>query len=267
MLKRHLPFALTLLTVVFACAGVTRLFHSVGHADTNSAPAAVSSTTPNPKHRSHRSTIAKPPDRDSAFSTYNNPDYSLSFQYPRTFSLSENTSDPKDGPSPQLQSQLDSDQSGLILLAAIEIPDDAYPNTTFSSGHLQLAVNPSLGAPACLALAAPDDPEKADASLHESTGVDAIHGLVFHWRQSRSSLDQTDTLSRDYFVFANNTCYELFLEVTASVPAPTPASSPTAPADFSAPSATPDSAAKPADLPKILRTLEKSVSTFQLHYN
>jgi hypothetical protein len=267
MRKHHLPIALTLLTVILVCAGVTRLFHSVGHADSNSAPSRSTPTPPNQKHSRHRSTITKPPDRDSAFSTYNNPDYSLSFQYPRTFALTEDPNDLGDDPSLKSEPQLDSEQSGLILLATIEIPEDAYPNTTFSSGHLQLAVNPPLGAPACLALAAPDDPDKTDSSLHESTGVEASHGLVFHWHQSRSNLNQTDTLSRDYFTFANNTCYELFLQVTASIPAPKLLSDSTAAAGSGAQEELPESAFKSADLPKILRALQKSVSTFQLHYN
>src|SRR5579863_5145417 len=171
----------------------------------------------------HRSVPTKPADRDSFYSTYNKPDFSLSFQYPRTFSLTEDRDDFGVNSSLKSQSQLDPDQSGLTLLASIEVPDDAYPNTTFVSGHLQFAVNPTLTGPACLALAALEDPEKTDPTIHESVGVEGTHGIVFNWRQSHSVLNHMDYLSRDYFAFSNNTCYEFFLQVSATIPPdPTP---------------------------------------------
>src|SRR5580704_6162344 len=96
---------------------------------------------------------AKPAARESALSIYSNPDYGVSFRYPRNFALEEsgdlNENAPEDGSGVRTPEQLAQEEPGALLLATVVVPDDAYPNTTFAGGSLQLAVNRYLTAGSC----------------------------------------------------------------------------------------------------------------------
>jgi hypothetical protein len=298
MLSRSQSISLILLTACSIYIGFAWYWPHSNASLARLSPTRPSSAATNRKTTAHRSEASKSPDRDSPFATYNNPDYAVSFRYPRTFPLTEDADDFGGDSLLKTQQQLAEDQPGAVLLASIEIPDDAYPNTTFLSGHLQFAVNPTLSEPACRALASapsPADPDLADPSsavsgfakaderravASTSAKAEAIHGLVFHWRQSRASANNITSLSRDYFAYSGDSCYEFFLQVTASaaVSAPAPAVADAAKADNLAPSASADdqsavavsakgdvdSSLKPANEVKILRSLEKIVSTFQV---
>jgi hypothetical protein len=178
--------------------------------------------------------------RDSAFSVYNNPAYGVSFRYPRTYSLAEE--DLADGSSLKTQQQLQSEQPGALLIATVEIPSDAYPNTTFSEGHLQFAVNPQATAESCRSFVAPPDSDWSGA-----TDQTVVQGIPFYWRDRGLITSESITFSRDYAGYSNGTCYEFYLQVVS-----TPASSSAVPINQ-------------ADLGKILRPFEKSISSLQLH--
>jgi len=216
-----------------------------------SAPARssiVKSQTPPPP-------VSKHPPRDSAFALYHNPAYGVSFRYPRNYAL-DSLDEDADAESSTLktQQQLDAEQPGALLLATIEIPADAYPNTTFVEGHLQFAVNPQSTAESCRALVAPPDSDWPGA-----TDQTIIQGIPFHWRDRGVITPDAIVARRDYAGFSAGACYEFFLEVAATPPPPqAPAFPPTS--SLNAPTHL-----VPADLPKILRPLEKTVSSFQLH--
>ena len=209
-----------------------------------SAPARssiVKSQTPPP--------VSKHPPRDSAFALYHNPAYGVSFRYPRNYtldSLGEDGYAVAESPTLKTQQQLDAEQPGALLLATIEIPADAYPNTTFVEGHLQFAVNSQSTAESCRGLVAPPDSDWPGA-----TDQTIIQGIPFHWRDRGAITPDAVVASRDYAGFSAGACYEFFLEVAAMPPAA--ASSLNSPTHIA-----------PADLPKILRPLEKTVSSFQL---
>jgi hypothetical protein len=190
---------------------------------------ASPATPPVSKHLAH----------DSALSTYNNPAYGLSFRYPRTYLLD----DPSDSESDSIleaQKDLAAQQPGAVLVSLVTIPPDAYPNTTFVSGSLQLAVNPATTREACQSLADPNDDSYRSGSTSAQT-------IVFDWRQKISTDFSGNSLHRDYAAFSNNTCYEFFLEiVTGSNP------------DL-------DPRIKDADETRILHHLDKIVSSFQIH--
>jgi hypothetical protein len=218
-----------------------------------SAPARASivkAQTPPPS-------VSKHPPRDSAFALYHNPAYGVSFRYPRTYaldSLDEGAEAVAESPTLKTQQQLDAEQPGALLLATIEIPADAYPNTTFVEGHLQFAVNPQSTAESCRALVAPPDSDWPGA-----TDQTIIQGIPFHWRDRGAITPDAIVARRDYAGFSADACYEFFLEVAAMPP--------TTPAAVSAPASSLNSPTHlvPADLPKILRPLEKTVSSFQFH--
>src|SRR5258708_26810427 len=82
----------------------------------------------------------KHPARDAALSTYHHPDYGVSFRYPRNFELQEKF----ESGSTEPLARLTGHQRGSSPVAAVLIPSDAYPNTTFRGGSLQLVVNPAV---------------------------------------------------------------------------------------------------------------------------
>jgi hypothetical protein len=183
------------------------------------------------------SPVAKHAPRDSAFAVYNNPTYGVSFRYPRNFELQE-AFEPS---SMKPLEQLTGPQSDSIPVAAVVIPNDAFPNTAFRGGYLQFAVNPAVKPESCQSFVVPRDPDWRD-----STGTFTISGSKFLWWQSRDVANHMDYYTRIYAGFFHGACYEFYLEVTDSI------------------SMVPDPAEKPADSQKILRQLDKIVSSLQL---
>ena len=183
--------------------------------------------------------VAKHALRDSAFSVYNNPAYGVSFRYPRNYSLDE-ALDSEEPSIFQAEQELAAQQPGGTLVALVAIPLDAYPNTNFRSGTLQFAVNPVVTPEVCRSFAFPLD------GTH-TFGSTPIQGINFSWRQRGWARAGTGFLNRDYAGFSNGTCYEFFLEiVTGSNP------------DL-------DPSIKDADEVKIMRRLDKIVSSLQIN--
>jgi len=163
----------------------------------------------------------------------------VSFRYPRNY-LFEEDSDSEDPSILKAQQELAAQQPGSILIATVTIPSDAYPNTTFRSGSLQLVVNSAVTPETCLSFAAP-----ADEAF--TSGSTSIQGVAFHWRERGWAAAGTASDDREYAGFYNGTCYEFFLEIVTG-------SNPDA-----------DPRIKEADNPKIMRQLDKIVSSLQLH--
>ncbi len=204
-------------------------------------PSAAASSAPSPARPS------KHPSRDSEFSVYHNPDYGVSFRYPRNYLLQEpeqNEPDAVADGSPFLltQKELDSTQPGAIVVASVLIPDDAYPNTTFAHGHLQFIVNPQATAESCRAAVG-----SLDSGADGASGTITAQGIPFDWRLRHSADAGSRFVNAEYAGFSKGSCYEFFIEIADA-------------ADTE-----PDSAAKPADISKILRALEKIVLSFQIH--
>jgi hypothetical protein len=186
---------------------------------------------------------AKPAARESALSIYSNPEYGVSFRYPRNFALEE-TSDsnegaPDDASGARTQEQLAQEAPGAVLVATLVVPDDAYPNTTFAGGSLQLAVNRYLTAGGCQ--------RELLSRLGDSNGRNGaanIQGVQFAWADNDEGDRSTEFFERDYAGFANGTCYEFFLRVGV---------------------ATADDAdgTRPPDDKRILGHMEKIVSSLQ----
>lgn len=183
---------------------------------------------------------SKHPARDSEFAVYHNPDYGVSFRYPRNYALVE-SADSDDPAFLRDQQQLAAAQPGATLVAVVSVPDDAYPNTTFRSGSLQLAVNPAATVEACRALAA-----ASGSDVFAGAGSLSVHGIPFDWRVVRNAPEGGDAVEQvTYSGYSGGRCYEFLIEVTSSQSS--------------------DSTARPADVARILRPLEKIVSSLQLH--
>jgi hypothetical protein len=181
--------------------------------------------------------------RESALSMYSNPEYGVSFRYPRNFALEEagdlNENAPEDVSGARTPEQLAQEEPGALLLATVVVPDDAYPNTTFAGGSLQLAVNRYLTAGTC--------GRELISRLGDSngrTGAATVQGVEFAWADNDEGDARTEFFERDYAGFANGTCYEFFLRIGIST---------TDDADGT----------RPPDEKKILAHLEKVVSSLQ----
>jgi hypothetical protein len=276
---RHSNRSIVLLLFLSALSfsGCRNSSASPNGAGPSSSAASLAKPSAGPSSAQSFAHLSKHPPRDSEFSVYRNPSYGISFRYPRNYVLLE----PKSGPqqealhnpeqasdqtpnqapeqAPQetkeqdsidsadsdfllTQQSLEADQPGGHLVASVLIPDDAYPNTTFAGGHLQFVVNPHATAESCRAVVAPPDSASA-AALHDLF----LQDIRFQWRDRGSSAPSIHSDGREYAGFFGGACYEFFLQAVST------------------PSADSDHPASRADLAKILRPLEKSVSSFHLH--
>ena len=148
--------------------------------------------------------------RDSPLATYNNPDFGISFRYPRHYALEEEL-EPEDSPLAISQQELDEAHPGATLLANVLIPSDAYPNTTFVSGSLQLAATSHLTQEGCQSFAT-----LPAANWIGTTGTLTIHDVVFHWKENAVTEEGRKSLERDYAGYSNGVCYEFFLKADAT---------------------------------------------------
>ena len=203
---------------------------------------------------------AKPVARETAFSTYSSPEYGVAFRYPRNFALVEQKAPvereaslevndsveradsqenaPEDSSGARSQAEWESEEPGAVLVATVVVPDDAYPNTTFAGGSLQLAVNRYLTAGTCR--------RNLISRLGDSNGRSGsatIQGVEFAWADSDEGDASTEFFERDYAGFANGACYELFLRVGVG--------------------ASDADGTRPPDEKKILGHVEKIVSSLQ----
>jgi hypothetical protein len=137
--------------------------------------------------------------------TYVNSLYGISFSYPRKYSLQVGAQ-PSSMPLPA-----NFVKPGAIGIAAVDLPDDAYPQTDFSSALMSVSVNPALTAEECALFAAtegnPDQvqPVPVKVGANEFTEFEQMDGPAEH---------QSD---RKYFhLFKNGACYEFALDVETS---------------------------------------------------
>jgi len=174
---------------------------------------------------------------ESFLSTYNNPEEGISLRYPRNYSLEEGDLE-EHSFFLKRQEDLDSEQPGATLVATILIPEDGYPNTTFEHGTVQLVINEGGTETSCR------DTSLISSGAEPKTAM--IQGLAFWWSEQESETAGTRVLERAYAGYSRGTCYEFLLTVAAE-DAPDP-----------------DGFKKPADMNKIMKHLERIVSSTQI---
>jgi|ERR1700686_4376686 len=176
--------------------------------------------------------------REAFLSTYKNPEEGISLRYPRNYSLEEGDLE-EHSFFLKRQEDLDSEQPGATLVATILIPEDGYPNTTFEHGSVQLVINETGTETSC-----------RETSLMSSGAATPkttmVQGVAFWWSEQESQTAGTKVLERAYAGYSHGTCYEFLLTVAAE-DAPDP-----------------DGFKKPADISKIMKHLEKIVSSTQI---
>ena len=220
-----------------ACGGQAARSAQVAHSRTTSNVSApdtgeTSFASGNSYH------FRKDTSRETFLSTYHNPEQGISLRYPRNYSLEEGDVE-EHSFFLKRQEDLDIEQPGATLVATILIPEDGYPNTTFEHGSLQLVVNEGATEQSC-----------RETSLIGSAPVSrrsALFQAIVLWgSEEQSETAGTKIWERAYAGYSQGTCYEFLLTVAAEE------------------ASDPDGFKKPADTNKIMRQLEKIVSSTQI---
>jgi hypothetical protein len=177
--------------------------------------------------------------RETALSSYSNPEEGIFFRYPRYYALEEGDVE-EHSLFLKRQEDLDIEQPGARLVATLLIPEDGYPNTTFVHGSLQLAANDSATAHSCAEISGNNG---SATTVLKSL---AVQGVLFHGTEWQYLTAGTQVLERQYAGFSDGTCYQLTLVVAAEVVTD------------------PNGTTKPAEEARIMRQLEKILSSVQI---
>ena len=160
-----------------------------------SAPATPVAETPKKVVKKHR----------PANATYVNSAYGVSFSYPRKYSLQ---SGDKLGASPLPTSFL---KPGAVQVAAVDMPDDSYPETDFSSAVFNLSVNKDMTSDECMQFvpASKDGGEAKPTTVKLGTNEYSVFEQISGEGARKSDL-------KYFHLFKNNACYEFALDVETS---------------------------------------------------
>jgi len=164
---------------------------------TTSAPAA---TQPPAKKKSRQ--------RKLSASTYTNPDYGLSFRYPKYGSL-------KEGDDANLElvglgtMEINFVQDGGTTISSVELPRKLYAGTDFNAAFFNVSVNPKLTSEECEQFAFPLtlDPE-TDSVPTSKTKVGVTE---FQTVEGFAGEENNQADVKYYHVFQNGSCYEFAL--------------------------------------------------------
>jgi hypothetical protein len=166
---------------------------------TNTPAAPV--TPPRKKARKARRTTA----------TYVNKTYGVSLTYPTKYSLSvgekAQLSWPELGPV-----EMDFVKPGGTTLAAVQLPQNSYPETDFTSGFMTVSVNNRLSADECSQFAF----SQANSKEAVTPSKVRIGSVEFEQVESLTG-DARQADAKYYHVFANETCYEFTLGLGTTV--------------------------------------------------
>jgi hypothetical protein len=174
---------------------------------------------------------AKTRKRRPATVSYVNPEYGISFRFPRAYGL-------KSGDAAQLSwgdlgpFQMDFVHPGGVTLAGVQLPADSYPGTDFNSGFLNLSVNPRMTAEACTQFAFPEGKTSSSDSAEATDSKDAtgreskvadkttetatkvkIGAVEFTEVESSTTEAMKQTDAKYYHAFNNGACYEFALGI------------------------------------------------------
>ena len=183
---------------------------------------------------------AKPRKRRPATVSYVNPEYGVSFTFPRQYSL-------KSGDAAQLSwgdlgpFQMDFVQPGGMTLAGVQLPGHAYPGSDFKSAFVNLSVNPRMTSDACSQFAFPEaktvggmspagtgeetttasetagkESKAADKSVRSTSSTVKIGEVEFTEVETSTPVGMQQTDAKYYHAFNNGACYEFALGIATA---------------------------------------------------
>ncbi len=165
-------------------------------------PPPAANSRPSAAERAHEARKAHEA-KTRALQLYTNPDYAISFSYPRSYIFKE-SSELAEEANALLQQRTDGSPNQQ-LLARIELPDNLYPRTDFLAGYLSLSVNPTLTADQC--------GQAVGVEEEGDLGTLVINGIPFRSLQTSADAEGTRNSWREYAAFSGGVCYEIELGV------------------------------------------------------
>jgi hypothetical protein len=167
----------------------------------NTAPTVTATLPPNKDLKpAHKRVQRKAPT-----ATYSDPINGISFRYPKNYVLKTGDEPNRDlaGTGPV---KVNFVQPGSVVLAAVELPHNAYPGTDFSSAFFNVSVNSQLSAEQCGQFAFPQSPNPEDESI-SATKV-KVAGTEFDAIEDIGGGEHNDPRTRYFHRFENGNCYE-----------------------------------------------------------
>ena len=166
------------------------------------ATAAVAAGAPAP--------AKKTPKKRPANVTYSDPNYGVSFLYPRKFALS--TGDKALPPfAPLGDASMNFVQPGGVAVATVELPSGSYPGTDFASAFFNVNVNRSVSEQECEHFAFVDSHNVNGGSVNAEKVKIGPTDMKTTSNFSASAMTQTET--QYYHSYENGACYEYVLSV------------------------------------------------------
>src|SRR5437660_169454 len=150
--------------------------------------------------------------------TYADKTSGVSFEYPRKYSLK--TGDAADKLVSSDPVPMDFVQPGGVALAAVAVPESAYPKSDLGSAFFNVSMNKALTAEQCSQFSAPQVSSTVPADTAAPTTPRLsklmIGDMELQGTETLASQGTREEASRYYHVLENGACYELALKVTTS---------------------------------------------------
>ncbi len=167
---------------------------------TSSVPSTAAAVTPEPKKvKKHR----------PANATYVNGTYGVSFSYPRKYSLQAGIKKAESETSMPVQANFL--KPGAVEIASVDVPNDSYPDTDFSSALLNVSVNPGLSAEECARFV----PSGKDSEATKPVTIKLGANEFTEFEQMNGETGRQSDL-KYFHLFKNSACYEFALDVDTS---------------------------------------------------
>jgi hypothetical protein len=142
----------------------------------------------------------------------------VSFQYPRKYALK--TGDAADELVSSASVPMDFVQPGGVALAAVAVPESAYPNSDLATAMFDVSVNKTLTAEQCgkfsVPLATPAASTEAAAPATARPSELMIGDMELQSSETLASQGTREEASKYYHVFENGGCYEFALRVATT---------------------------------------------------
>jgi hypothetical protein len=166
----------------------------------------------------HKKAIRKAP----VMQAYTDKTSGVSFQYPRKYSLK--TGDAADQLVSSAPVPMDFVQAGGVAVAAVAMPESAYPKSDLGPAFFDVSVNKKLTAEQCgefleTKAASPAEtgsPAETTAPAAVPTAKLMIGDMELQSAETLASQGTREEASKYYHVFENGACYEFALKVSTT---------------------------------------------------
>jgi hypothetical protein len=150
--------------------------------------------------------------------TYADKTSGISFQYPRKYALETGDAASElvsSGPAP-----MDFVQPGGVALAAVAMPESAYPNSDLASAYFNVSMNKTLTAEQCgeFSVPQPGGAAPADAPVQAKAQLSKLMlgDMELLSTENTASQGTREETAKYYHVFENGACYEFALKVATT---------------------------------------------------